>query len=84
MKFTSRYLVLSLMFLSLKTFAQQDITLEDDLRPVWEAGAFLGVFNNPEYPASNQSNTNVVPVPYFIYRGETLRVGDGSIARAVA
>ncbi|MFT2089777.1 MipA/OmpV family protein [Paraglaciecola sp. 2405UD69-4] len=84
MKISTRYLLLVLALLPLGAIAQEDITLEDDMRPVWEGGAFLGVFNNPEYPASNQSNTNVVPVPYFIYRGETLRVGDGSIARAVA
>ncbi|WP_289028211.1 MipA/OmpV family protein [uncultured Paraglaciecola sp.] len=84
MKVNVRYLLLILMVLSLETIAQEEITLEDDMRPVWEAGTFLGVFNAPEYPASNQSNTNVVPAPYFIYRGKTLRIGDGSIARAVA
>lgn len=84
MKVNVRYLLLILMVLSIETISQEEITLEDDMRPVWEAGAFLGVFNNPEYPSSNQSNTNVVPAPYFIYRGKTLRIGDGSIARAVA
>jgi outer membrane protein len=64
--------------------AQQEISLEDDMRPVWEAGVFAAAFNSPEYPAADQSQTNVIPAPYFIYRGETLRIGDGSIARAVA
>jgi outer membrane scaffolding protein for murein synthesis (MipA/OmpV family) len=64
--------------------AQQQISLEDDMRPVWEAGIFAAAFNSPEYPAADQSQTNVIPTPYFIYRGETLRIGDGSIARAVA
>jgi len=64
--------------------AQQEIALEDDMRPVWEAGIFAAAFNSPEYPAADQSQTNVFPSPYFIYRGETLRIGDGSIARAVA
>jgi outer membrane scaffolding protein for murein synthesis (MipA/OmpV family) len=64
--------------------AQEDIALEQDLRPVWEAGAFGGVFYSPEYPAADQSQTNIIPSPYFIYRGETLRIGEGSIARAVA
>ncbi|MFT7009938.1 MAG: outer membrane protein, partial [Colwellia sp.] len=41
-------------------------------------------FSSPEYPAAGQRQTNVIPAPYFIYRGETLRIGDGSIARAVA
>lgn len=64
--------------------AQQEITLEDELRPVWEVGVFAAAFNSPEYPAAGQSQTNVIPAPYFIYRGETLRIGEGSIARAVA
>ena len=64
--------------------AQQEITLEDELRPVWEVGVFAAAFNSPEYPAAGQSQTNVIPAPYFIYRGETIRIGEGSIARAVA
>ena len=64
--------------------AQQEIALEDDMRPVWEAGIFAAAFYSPEYPAADQRQTNVIPSPYFIYRGETLRIGDGSIARAVA
>jgi len=64
--------------------AQQEIVLEDDLRPVWEVGVFVAAFNSPEYPAAGQSQTNVIPAPYFIYRGETIRIGEGSIARAVA
>lgn len=71
-------------FFSLPVFSQAEITLEDDLLPVWEAGAFLAAFNSPEYPAADQSQSNVIPAPYFIYRGETLRIGEGSIARAVA
>jgi MipA family protein len=66
------------------SFAQQEITLEDDLQPVWEAGAFAAVFRTPEYPAAGQSQNNVLAAPYIIYRGETLRIGDGAIARAVA
>lgn len=60
---------------------------EDELansKPVWEAGAFFGTFNAPDYLASDQRQTNVLAVPYVIYRGEVLRVGDGAIARTVA
>lgn len=64
--------------------AQEEIALEEDLRPVWEVGAFAAAFNSPEYPAAGQSQSNVIPSPYFIYRGKTLRIGEGSIARAVA
>jgi outer membrane scaffolding protein for murein synthesis (MipA/OmpV family) len=64
--------------------AQQGITLEDDMLPAWEVGAFAAAFNSPEYPAADQRQSNVIPAPYFIYRGETIRIGEGSIARAVA
>lgn len=64
--------------------AQEDIKLDEESRPVWEAGAFVAAFNSPEYPAADQNHTNVIPSPYFVYRGKTLRIGDGAIARAVA
>ena len=54
------------------------------MRPVWEAGVLAAVFSSPEYPGAGQSQSNVIAAPYFIYRGETIRIGDGSIARAVA
>lgn len=79
---TSVLLVCSL-FIS-QAFAQEDIKMEDDLRPVWEVGAFAATFNTPEYPAAGQNKTNIITAPYVIYRGEVLRIGDGSIARAVA
>jgi outer membrane scaffolding protein for murein synthesis (MipA/OmpV family) len=76
--------VLLIAAVSTSIKAQEEISLEDDMRPVWEVGVFAAAFNSPEYPAADQSQTNVIPSPYFIYRGETLRIGEGSIARAVA
>jgi outer membrane protein len=80
-----KYLAL-LLFVVASTHikAQEEIVLEDEIRPVWEVGVFAAAFNSPEYPAAEQRQTNVIPSPYFIYRGEILRIGDGSIARAVA
>jgi outer membrane scaffolding protein for murein synthesis (MipA/OmpV family) len=72
------------MVASTQIQSQQEIALEDDMRTVWEVGVFAAAFSSPEYPAAGQRQTNVIPAPYFIYRGETLRIGDGSIARAVA
>ena len=83
-KLTQLVLSMLLAIFCFSLQAQEDISLEQDLRPVWEAGAFAGAFYSPEYPAADQSQTNVIPSPYFIYRGETLRIGEGSIARAVA
>ena len=80
-----KYLVLLLLVLaSIQVIAQQEVALEDDMRPVWEAGVLAAGFSSPEYPGAGQSQSNVIAAPYFIYRGETIRIGDGSIARAVA
>ena len=84
MMYRKYLMILALCFISAKSISQEEIALEDDLRPVWEAGAFVAAFNSPEYPGAGQSQTNVVPAPYFIYRGKTLRIGEGSIVRAVA
>ncbi|HEY8101681.1 MAG TPA: MipA/OmpV family protein [Burkholderiaceae bacterium] len=42
-------------------------------RPLWEAGVGVGVITLPDYRGSNQSHTYVLPVPYFVYRGEYLK-----------
>ena len=76
--------LLLLVLTSIQVIAQQEVALEDDMRPVWEAGVLAAVFSSPEYPGAGQSQSNVIAAPYFIYRGETIRIGDGSIARAVA
>ncbi|WP_233267317.1 MipA/OmpV family protein [Paraglaciecola sp. L3A3] len=76
-------LFISVLF-SFGVCAQADIKMEDDLRPVWEVGAFAAVFNTPEYPGSNQNKNNFIASPYVVYRGKVVRVGDGSIVRAVA
>jgi MipA family protein len=53
----------------------------DDSRPLWEVGlAGLGA-HVADYPGADQSRARGFPVPYFIYRGETLRAGDGGIVR---
>jgi outer membrane protein len=83
-KLTQLMLSIIAAFASFGLMAQQEIALDQDLRPLWEAGAFVGVFHSPVYPAAAQRQTNIIPSPYFIYRGETVRLGEGSIARAVA
>ena len=53
-------------------------------KPTWEAGAFLAAFNAPLYPAAAESQGKILPVPFVIYRGERLRVGEGGIIKAMA
>ncbi|MFD2165898.1 MipA/OmpV family protein [Thalassotalea euphylliae] len=52
--------------------------------PKWELGGVAAGFHSPLYPASSDSQDKALVVPYGIYRGDTIRVGDGSIVKAIA
>lgn len=41
--------------------------------PLWELGVGVGAITLPDYRGSNESHTYVLPVPYFVYRGEHLK-----------
>ncbi len=41
--------------------------------PLWELGAGLGALSLPHYRGSDQSRAWLLPLPYFVYRGEFLR-----------
>lgn len=53
-------------------------------KPLWEAGLFGAAFRGPLYPASKDSQNKFLPVPFVIYRGEKIRIGDESIIKAIA
>jgi outer membrane scaffolding protein for murein synthesis (MipA/OmpV family) len=42
-------------------------------KPVWEAGLGVGVMSFPEYRGSARQRSLVLPTPYLVYRGQTLR-----------
>ena len=46
---------------------------DDDL-PKWEAGIGLSTLRIPDYRGSDEAQTYVLPFPYFIYRGDKLKV----------
>lgn len=48
-------------------------------RPLWELGAGVGVINLPDYRGSDESHTYVLPIPYFVYRGEHLKADRNGI-----
>ena len=50
-------------------------------KPLWEAGLFGGVAYVPDYPAAGQNHTHLLPLPYLVYRGDILRIGDKGIVR---
>ncbi|MEQ1879726.1 MAG: MipA/OmpV family protein [Burkholderiales bacterium] len=41
--------------------------------PLWEAGAGVAVIDFPDYRGSDQRETFVLPLPYFIYRGNVIK-----------
>lgn len=42
--------------------------------PLWEVGAGAAAVNLPDYRGSDQNRVFVLPIPYIIYRGETLKI----------
>lgn len=61
-----------------------DTLCEQQNLPLWEVGvAGVGVYA-PDYPGADEHSSNQLVVPYFVYRGEVIRAGDGGILRALA
>lgn len=50
-----------------------------DSFPLWEAGLGLSVLSFPDYRSSDQNRVLSVPIPYFVYRGERLRLDRQSL-----
>ena len=50
------------------------VTAQADQLPLWEAGAGAAAINFPDYRGSNERQFYLLPVPYFVYRGEFLKV----------
>lgn len=59
--------------LALSLFLSGQSLLAEE-KPLWEAGAGIGVLDFPHYRGSDERSTLAVPVPYLVYRGEFLRV----------
>ena len=53
-------------------------------KPLWELGLGAGALLQPQYPSSSETQTRGLGLPYVVYRGDVLRIGDGQSARAVA
>lgn len=47
---------------------------QPELKPQWEAGAGVAAIDLPLYRGSQERHSYLVPIPYFVYRGETLQV----------
>ena len=48
---------------------------------LWEAGVVGFSAWTADYPAADENHVNALGLPFVIYRGDILRLGDGSLAR---
>jgi len=52
-------------------------------KPLWEIGVVGGGGWLPDYPAADENHFQGLALPYAIYRGDFLRLGDGGVARGL-
>jgi len=51
-----------------------------EMLPRWQIGLGALQLNSTDYPGSDNPNNPWFALPYFIYRGDTLSVGDGGVS----
>ncbi len=51
-----------------------------DTLPRWEAGVGAATLNLPQYVGSDQRTRGTLPVPYFVFRGESIRISRESMS----
>jgi len=47
--------------------------------PLWELGIGAGAARIPQYRGSDEYDTYVLPVPYFVYRGDVIKADRGGV-----
>lgn len=47
--------------------------------PLWELGVAAASVSVPDYPGADRNRLRVLPLPYAVYRGKTLRADDGGV-----
>ena len=62
------------MTAALLAVAVNALTTHADQLPLWEAGAGVAAIDFPDYRGSDERQFYLLPVPYFVYRGEFLKV----------
>jgi outer membrane protein len=51
---------------------------DKEAEPLWEVALASYLRSGPAYPASDETQTDFIPLPFPIYRGKFLRVGDSN------
>jgi len=87
--FLLKYLGLIAVFtLALPTYAKPvdkiELVNKKSAKPTWEVGALIAAFYSPLYPGAAQNHSKLLPVPFVIYRGARLRIGEGGVIKAIA
>lgn len=47
---------------------------QTELKPQWEAGAGFAAIDFPMYRGSDERRSYLLPIPYFVYRGDTVQI----------
>lgn len=68
----------------MNTGAEPGIGQGKEKLPLWEAGLIAVAYTGPIYPSADVRQEKLIPLPYLIYRGDTIRLGEGSMIKAVA
>lgn len=87
MKIFRTCLALSIIWINPLLFAAEIIAPKDSpgkAKPLWELGFGAGALHTPDYPTSSKKQVRAIALPYIVYRGDVLRIGDGQTARVVA
>jgi outer membrane scaffolding protein for murein synthesis (MipA/OmpV family) len=71
------------ILLGVKAHAQDIYPNGAPIKPLWELGIVGGGSYSPDYPAADQNSLHGLALPYVIYRGSLLRLGEDSIAKGV-
>lgn len=66
-------LALSLLVVS-SLFCLSTAHAQTEIKPQWELGAGVAAIDFPLYRGSNERRSFFLPIPYFVYRGETVQV----------
>lgn len=79
MKIAAPYFTAMLALLAPLCGYSQSDSFSMSQKPVWEAGIGAGYLSGFDYPGSKDPNTALFALPFFIYRSEIFRVGDGGV-----
>ena len=65
--------------LSLITAFVCTCTAHAEEKPLWELGGGIGYIDFPDYRGSDERSSYFLPIPYFIYRGDVIKIDRDSV-----